>query len=80
MHAPPSDPPAHVFFCIDPADHPWYRGNDRLHEKLAALGVPHEYDFRTSAGGHTWDYFNHMAEPTLQFVQAGLGEQSRRLL
>jgi esterase/lipase superfamily enzyme len=80
MHIPPYDYPRHLFFCIDPEDALWYRGNDRLHEKLTALGIAHTMDLTTSAGGHSWDYFNHMAEPALRFVHAGLEHESRRLL
>jgi len=80
MHVPPTGYPAHIFFCIDPADARWFRGNDRLHEKLNALGIPHEVDLTTTAGGHSWDYFNHMAERTIRFVYAGLEKESRRLL
>ncbi len=80
MHIHPSNYPQHIFFCIDPADVQWFRGNDRLHEKLNALGVPHEYDDRTSKGGHGWEYFNHMAERAVRFVHQGLQSQSRRLL
>lgn len=80
MHIPRSDPPPHLFFAIDPEDVDWFRGNDRLHEKLSALGVPHTIDFTTSAGGHTWDYFNRMAEPTIRFLVEGLEKESRRLL
>ncbi|HMC89242.1 MAG TPA: alpha/beta hydrolase-fold protein, partial [Gemmataceae bacterium] len=80
MHIHPSHYPPHIFFGIDPDDVSWYRGNDRLHEKLAALGVPHEIDFATRAGGHSWDYYNHMAERAVRFIQAGLEQESRRLL
>lgn len=80
MHIPPHDPPPHLFFCIDPEDADWFRGNDRLHEKFSALGVPHTIDFTTSAGGHSWAYFNHMAEPALRFLIEGLEKESRRLL
>jgi S-formylglutathione hydrolase len=80
LHVPPSQPPPHLFFCIDPADWPWYRGNDRLHEKLNALGVAHTCDLETQAGGHSWQYFDHMAERAIRFVHAGLEQESRRLL
>lgn len=80
MHVPPHHPPPHLFFCIDPADSRWFRGNDRLHEKLNALGVPHQAVLTTRAGGHSWDYFNHMAERVERFVYAGLEQESRRLL
>jgi S-formylglutathione hydrolase len=80
LHIHPSHFPPHIFFCVDPGDATWYRGNDRLHEKLAALGVPHELDLTTQAGGHSWDYFNHMAERTVRFLVSGLEKESRRLL
>ena len=80
LHIHPSHFPPHLFFCVDPADALWFRGNDRLHDKLAALGVPHECDLTTSGGGHTWDYFNRMADRAVRFVEGGLREMSRRLL
>lgn len=80
LHVPPHDYPPHIFFAIDPDDGTWYRGNDRLHEKLTALGIPHECDLATRAGGHSWDYFNRMAERTIRFLVAGLEKESRRLL
>jgi S-formylglutathione hydrolase len=80
MHVPPYRPPPHLFFCIDPDDHDWYRGNDRLHEKLGALGVAHSLDLATRAGGHSWAYFNHMAERAVGFLVEGLEKESRRLL
>jgi S-formylglutathione hydrolase len=76
----PTHYPPHIYFCIDPDDERWVRGNDRLHEKLTALGVPHTIDFTTQAGGHSWSYFDHMAEPTLRFLVDGLEKESRRLL
>jgi S-formylglutathione hydrolase len=80
LHVPPYNPPPHIFFCIDPNDQPWLRGNDRLHEKLTALGIAHTHDLTTEAGGHSWDYFNHMAERAIRFVHQGLEQESRRLL
>ena len=80
MHVNPGRFPPHVFFCIDPGDVDWWRGNDRLHEKLNALGVSHEVDLETRAGGHSWAYFDHMAGRVLRFLYAGLDHQSRRLL
>jgi pimeloyl-ACP methyl ester carboxylesterase len=80
MHIHPSRFPLHLFFCCDPDDNSWFRGNDRLHEKLNALGVPHEVDLSRRAGGHTWHYFNYMADRVVRFLHAGLEQQSRRLL
>lgn len=80
MHVHPHHQPPHIYFCCDPADALWYRGNDRLHEKLAALGVAHTCDLATQAGGHSWAYFDAMAEPTVRFLHQGLQQQARRLL
>lgn len=76
----PTRYPPHIYFACDPDDERWHRGNDRLHEKLTAIGVPHTIDLTTSAGGHTWQYFDRMAEPTLRFLFEGLEKESRRLL
>jgi S-formylglutathione hydrolase len=79
MHVHPSRYPAHVFFAADPAD-PWFRGADRLCEKLNALGVPHEADLATRAGGHSWAYFDRLAGRAVRFLHDGLAQESRRLL
>jgi S-formylglutathione hydrolase len=80
MHLDPAHVPPHVFFAADPDDADWLRGNERLHEKLAALGVEHEVDFTTRAGGHSWAYFNHMAGRVTHFLAAALEQEGRRLL
>jgi S-formylglutathione hydrolase len=80
LHVHPAHYPRHIFFCIDPTDADWYRGNDRLHEKLSALGIAHEIDFTTRGGGHSWVYFDRMAERVARFVCAGLEQEGRRLL
>lgn len=80
MHVPPVNPPPHVFFCIDPQDEDWYRGNERLQSKLSALGVEHTADLTTEAGGHSWQYFDHMAAPAIRFLHQGLEKESLRLL
>ena len=79
MHIHPSQQPPHIFFCVDPDDG-WHRGNDRLHEKLSALGVAHTCDLETRAGGHTWDYYNAVFEQVLRLVVDGLEQEARRLL
>jgi S-formylglutathione hydrolase len=79
MHIHPSHQPPHIFFCCDPDDD-WHRGCDRLHEKLSALGVPHECYLTTRAGGHTWDYYDAVAERVIHFLVNGLEQESRRLL
>jgi S-formylglutathione hydrolase FrmB len=80
LHVNPLKFPPHVWFACDPDDAEWFRGNDRLHEKLRALGIPHTVDFDTSHGGHNWDYFDAMAGPMVEFIMAGLEKESRRLV
>jgi S-formylglutathione hydrolase FrmB len=75
-----ASPPPHIYFAIDPDDDAWVRGNDRLHEKMNALGVEHTADLTTRAGGHSWQYFEHMADPVVRFLVNGLDAESRRLL
>jgi S-formylglutathione hydrolase len=80
LHIDPHRFPPHVWFACDPADIEWYRGNDRLHEKLTALGLPHVADLETTAGGHSWSYFDRMAGPMMAFVAEALRKESRRLV
>jgi len=76
LHLHPSSYPPHIYFAIDPAD-PWFRGSDRLHEKMNALGVPHQAQFAPWPLGSGYQT---MTEPALHFVIAGLETESRRLL
>lgn len=80
LHVHPVHQPPHLYFCVDPDDCEWYRSSDRLHEKLNALGVAHTCEMSVRAGGHSWDYYNAMAERTVRFLFAGLEQESRRLL
>jgi hypothetical protein len=76
----PGKVPAHVWFACDPADEEWYRGNDRLQEKLSAVGVEHVADLDTTRGGHVWPYFDAMAEPMTAWLAHALAKESRRLV
>jgi S-formylglutathione hydrolase len=69
LHLHPSHYPPHIYYCIAPDD-PWYRGCDRLHEKMNALGVPHVADFTSIAG----------IPEAMRFLIRGLETESRRLL
>lgn len=80
LHVHPAKFPPHIWFACDPADAEWFRGNDRLHEKLSAVGVPHTADLTTSAGGHSWGYFDHMAGPLFTFLSEAMAKQARKLL
>ena len=69
LHIDPSRWPPHLWFACHP-DSEWYRGNDRLDEKLRAYGVPHTADLE--AGGSL--------EAMLHFAVNGLERESRRLM
>ena len=64
--------PRHQYFCCDPADRDWFDGCARLGMKLASSGIMHERDLETSHGGHSWDYFNHMADRVVRHIATGL--------
>lgn len=64
--------PRHQFLCCDPNDTDWFDGCARLAMKLSSSGIMHERDFDTKAGGHSWDYFNHMAPSAVEHIVSGL--------
>jgi S-formylglutathione hydrolase FrmB len=78
LHVHPLNWPRNMLFVSDPADKAWFDSNQRLHEKLAALGIPHQFDLTTSAGGHSWEYFNHMAPRVFDFLLRGLEAERLR--
>ena len=71
--------PRHTWFACDPADHRWHDSADKLHMKLYSLGIPHEHDLETSAGGHGFAYYNHMAPAALQFIVERLERERLRV-
>lgn len=75
LHVDPSRWPPHLWLACDPASE-WFRGNDRLHEKLRAIGVPHAADLDTTGPG----YVERMLPAMLDFVAKGLERESRRLM
>jgi len=79
LHVQPMKWPPHLWFACDP-DSPWLRGNDRLHEKLMALGAPHTIDFSRPACGHSWAYYDRMAPALMHSLVDGLEKESRRLI
>jgi hypothetical protein len=71
LHIHPARQSAHIWFGVEP-DSRWFRGNDRLHEKLAALGVSHQFEMEASTKS--------LADKMLEFLVDGLNKESRRLL
>jgi S-formylglutathione hydrolase FrmB len=79
LHIHPLNWPRHQFYCCDPADERWWNSADRLAMKLSSLGVPFESDLETSAGGHGFDYYNHMAERAVGFLAERLERERLRV-
>jgi S-formylglutathione hydrolase len=71
------DWPRHLWFCCAPTDAACFRGNDRLREKLTAMGVPHTADLESLPAG---DYADAMAPALVAFVAAALATESRKLM
>lgn len=71
--------PRHQFLACDPVDHDAIPGVERLASKLHSSGIPFESEFTTSHGGHSWEYFNHMAPRVIQFLTDGLEAEHRRI-
>jgi hypothetical protein len=63
----------------DPADAEWFESAERLTMKLRSIGIPFESDLETSAGGHSWEYFDMMAPRVIGFVADRLEQESRRV-
>jgi S-formylglutathione hydrolase len=72
--------PRHQLLVCDPTDTEWIESAERLGSKLYSTGIPFESDFESSHGGHSWDYFNAMAPRVMDFVAAGLEQESLRLV
>ncbi len=60
---------AHLDVTIDCGRDDAFVGSNRtLHERLVALGVPHDYAERP--GGHTWDYWSNAIRYQMRFFAA----------
>jgi S-formylglutathione hydrolase FrmB len=80
LHIHPLNWPRNQFFCCDPADLRWHDSADRLRMKLWSLGVPFECDLETSAGGHSRQYFSHLAERAVGFLAERLERERLRVV
>jgi hypothetical protein len=79
LHIDGHDWPRHIWFCCEPTDAACYRGNDRLNEKLAAMGVPHTADLDTRAKSGM-RYAELMAPPMVVFAASALAREAKRLM
>ena len=80
LHIHPLNWPRNTWFCCDPADDRWHDSSEKLHMKLAALGIPHEYDGTTTGGGHSFEFYNRMAPRAIDFVFERLEKERRRVV
>lgn len=80
LHIHPLNWPRNQWFCCDPADYPWFDAADRLRMKLYSLGVPYDADLETTGGGHSWEYFERMAEPAIRFLAERLERERLRIV
>jgi S-formylglutathione hydrolase FrmB len=80
LHVHPLNWPRNLFFCCDPADARWFDSSDRLRMKLHSLGIPYECDLETSAGGHSWSYYNHMMPKAFEFMKRRLEQERLRVV
>jgi S-formylglutathione hydrolase len=72
LHLHPLNWPPHMLIVCDPVDRACFEGTERLISKLHSTGIPFESDLTTSAGGHTWEYFDRMAPKVAQFLSEHL--------
>ena len=78
LHVHPLNWPRNTWFCSDPADARWHDSAERLRMKLSALGIMHDCDLTTTAGGHSWTYYDHMAPKAVGFVIERLNRERLR--
>jgi pimeloyl-ACP methyl ester carboxylesterase len=71
--------PRHQLLMCDPTDAEWFEGTERLASKLYSTGIPFDSDLTTRHGGHSWEYFNHLAPRVMEFLHDRLQQESRRL-
>jgi S-formylglutathione hydrolase len=79
LHIHPLYWPRHTWFCCDPADLRWHTSADRLHMKLAALGIPHEHVLDQTGGGHGFEYYSKMAPQAIGFIAERLERERLRV-
>ncbi len=80
LHVHPLNWPRNCWFCSDPTDVKWHESAEKLRMKLYSLGIMHDCDLDTSAGGHSWDYYNHMAPKALAYIAERLDRERLRVV
>ncbi|HUY92760.1 MAG TPA: alpha/beta hydrolase-fold protein [Pirellulales bacterium] len=80
LHVHPLNWPRNVWFAADPADSPWHDSAEKLRMKLSALGIPHDCDLETTAGGRPREYENLMAPKAFEFIAERLERERLRVV
>ncbi len=80
LHVHPLNWPRNLWFCSDPTDDRWHESAHRLRSKLYSLGIPYDCDLETSAGGHTWQYYNHQAPAAIAYLWERLERERLRVV
>ncbi|MBL8825711.1 MAG: hypothetical protein JNM18_01910 [Planctomycetaceae bacterium] len=80
LHVHPLNWPRNLWFSSDPTDDRWHESSHRLRSKLYSLGIPFDCDLETSAGGHTWQYYNHMAPAAIAYLCERLERERLRIV
>jgi len=80
LHVHPLNWPRHLWFSCDPTDYRWHESTERLRMKLSALGIPHDCDLETEAGGHGVEYYDRMAESAVGFIAERLQRERLRVV
>ena len=71
--------PPHQWFACDPRDPDWFEGCERLASKLSSIGILHESDLTTSAGGQRDKFEQVMLPKAIESVVDGLRQVSSPL-
>lgn len=79
LHVHPLNWPRHQWFASSPGDFHWHDGADRLHGKLAALGIPHEAVLAGPPDEDRRAFTSRLAASAVAFAVAALERESRRI-
>ena len=79
LHVHPLNWPRQQWFASSPADHHWHDGAQRLHSKLVALGIPHEWVLEGLPGEDAAAFEARVATAAVEFLVSSLDKESRRI-
>jgi len=71
--------PRQQWFASDPEDVHWHDGCVRLHSKLAALGIPHDWNLEPPGEAGCGTLATRVAAEAVRFLVSALDKEARRL-